>query len=269
MYFGFTGDQSATIKAIATGGVAPYTVSITMNRPMNCNVITSSGDEIWSGVGGSSINNICPASGSGLIPVSTGTVATSGGFYSVNVTLMQDATFTATITDANGCVTTCTISVHAEDARCFAGNSGNAKITICHQTGSTNKPCVKICVDESAVAAHLAHGDFLGICTPNCVAPVYTTRQANGTAPEVLTPIEFNVKAFPNPTENQFILVLESNSNEKINVVVYDALGRTVKKFERGNSQQPIYFGKDLKAGAYFVELRQGENRKTIKLIKQ
>ena len=31
----------------------------------------------------------------------------------------------------------------------------------------------------------------------------------------------------------------------------------------------PIHFGADLKVGAYIVEVRQGENKKTLKLIKQ
>jgi hypothetical protein len=52
-------------------------------------------------------------------------------------------------------------------------------------------------------------------------------------------------------------------------VTVYDAIGRQVKKIERSDSQSPIRFGEDLKIGAYIVEVRQGDNRKTLKLIKQ
>ena len=130
LYFGYPGDQTATVKAKATGGVAPYTISITMNRPINCNVINSSGDEVWApGANTSSSSNItCPTSGASLLnPVSTSISTLSAGTsYSVDVTLMQDAVITATITDANGCTTTCSTSIHAEDVRCFAGNSGNA-----------------------------------------------------------------------------------------------------------------------------------------------
>ncbi|MEO7984090.1 MAG: hypothetical protein ABI688_08405, partial [Bacteroidota bacterium] len=132
LYYGYAGDQTANIKAIATGGTAPYSISITMNRALKCNVITSDGDELWAGVGGTNSNNVCPASGPGVTPpVSTGTVAASGGYYSVNVTLMEDAVFTATVTDAHRCASTCTVSIHGEDARCFAGNSGNAKVKLC------------------------------------------------------------------------------------------------------------------------------------------
>ena len=269
LYFGAPGNQTSTIKAIASGGVPPYTISITMNRPLNCNVFTNSGDEVWTSVGGTSTNNICPLTGPGLIPVSTGTVAGSGGYYSVNVTLMEDAIFTATVTDANGCVSTCTTSIHAEDVRCFAGNSGIAKVVLCHQTGSPNNPCVKICVDESAVAAHLAHGDFLGNCTPNCVAPVFNSRASETILESEANPIDMlQVNVWPNPSEHQFTLLVESSSDEKFVMVVYDVLGRKVKRIEKSIGQL-VRFGEDIKAGVYIVEVIQGVNRKTIKLVKQ
>jgi Ig-like domain CHU_C associated/Secretion system C-terminal sorting domain len=275
LYFGYPGDQTATVQVTATGGTAPYTVSITMNRPLNCNVITSSGDELWTAASGTSVNNVCPVSGPGLLPpVSTGTVAVSGGSYSVTVTLMQDATFTATVTDANGCVSTCTTFIQAEDVRCFAGNSGNTKVSICHQTGSNNNPCVNICVDQSAVAAHLAHGDFIGNCTPDCVAPLFAKgvviEEKKGTVIKE-KPVSlgmFQVKVIPNPTENQFTLFVENGNNEKIVVIVYDVLGRIVKHIENSEGQL-IRFGEDLKLGSYMAIVRQGNNTRTIKLVKQ
>jgi hypothetical protein len=81
--------------------------------------------------------------------------------------------------------------------------------------------------------------------------------------------LPFNVKAYPNPTEHQFTLYLEGASNKKVQIVVYDAVGRQVKKIERGDASGAIKFGEDLKVGAYFVEVRQGVNRKTLKLVKQ
>lgn len=41
-----------------------------------------------------------------------------------------------------------------------------------------------------------------------------------------------------------------------------------VKHIEN-NDVQPINFGEELPAGTYIVTVRQGENQKTIKLIKQ
>jgi hypothetical protein len=266
LYFGYEGDQSATVKAFASGGVAPYTVSITMNRPLNCNVITSSGDELWTGIGGTSTNNVCPGTGPGSTPVSTGTVSVPGGFYSVNVTLMQDAIITATVTDANGCVSTCTTSINAEDVRCFASNNGNTKVSICHQTGNNNNPCQSMCVNESAVASHLAHGDFLGNCTPDCSAPLFS--KGAGSEERSFALDKFQVKIIPNPTENLFTLVVESGSNEKIDVTVYDVLGRVVNQIEKSDNQL-IRFGENMKAGSYMAVIRQGNNTKTVKLVKQ
>jgi len=296
LYFGYPGDQTSTVKVIASGGTAPYIVSITMNRPLNCNVITSSGDELWVAASGTSTNNVCPASGTNpLPPVSTGTIAASGGNYSVDVTLMSDATFTATVTDANGCVTTCTTFIHAEDVRCFAGNSGGTKVAICHQTGNPANPCTNMCVPESALASHLAHGDFVGSCTPNCTAPqtriatvqtgpIETTPVNNEPAEKssvektevkkapvkkvLVSPDVFSVRVIPNPTNNYFTFDIESGSNEKVVVIVYDALGRIVKHIENSDGQL-IRFGEDLKAGSYMAIVRQGNNTKTVKLVKQ
>jgi hypothetical protein len=81
--------------------------------------------------------------------------------------------------------------------------------------------------------------------------------------------LPFNVKVFPNPSQDQFSLYLEGANNDKVHIVVYDELGREVKKFEKEGGNIPVIFGRDLKGGAYFVEVRQGKNHKTIKLIKQ
>ncbi|MEO6251878.1 MAG: T9SS type A sorting domain-containing protein [Ferruginibacter sp.] len=295
LYFGYPGDQSATVSANATGGTAPYTISITMNRPLNCNVITSSGDELWTASGGTSINNTCPASGPGLLPpVSTGTGIASGVNYSVNVTLMQDAILTVTITDAAGCISTCTISIHAEDVRCFAGNSSNTKISICHQTGNPSNPCISMCVAESALASHLAHGDYVGNCTPDCAAPLTAIatpveekkaaieeksnpveqkgavieKRRTAVEEKLLSPDMFEVKVLTNPTENQFSIQVISGNNEKVFVTVYDAMGTVVKQIEKSDLQL-IVFGQELKIGYYMAVVRQGNKTKTVKLIKQ
>ncbi len=292
LYYGFPGDQTSTVKVIASGGAAPYTVSITMNRPLNCNVITSSGDELWVAASGTSTNNVCPASGSNALPpVSTGTIAASGGFYSVDVTLIADATFTATVTDANGCVTTCTTSIHSEDVRCFAGNSGSTKVAVCHQTGNPANPCTNMCVPESALASHLAHGDFVGSCNPNCTAPntrstvtTETVKEEKALAEKTsiekvslnktavkkvpVQPVVFKVKVVPNPSDNYFTLNVETASREKITVTIYDVLGRLVQQLENNDSQL-IRFGEDLRSGSYMAIVRQGASTTTVKLVKQ
>jgi hypothetical protein len=108
-----------------------------------------------------------------------------------------------------------------------------------------------------------------GVICPNNTKIDNTITAANAQMevnPEVLP---FNIKAYPNPTEHQFTLALEGGSNEKVQITVYDAVGRQVKKIERNDYVSVIRFGEDLKVGAYIVEVRQGMNRKTLKLLKQ
>jgi len=108
-------------------------------------------------------------------------------------------------------------------------------------------------------------GSIIRITDPILPAMIVSSRQIE-TIPGVT---QFNVKVFPNPTSDQFSLYLEGGNNDKVHIVVYDALGREVKKFEKEGGNIPVIFGRDLKGGSYFVEVRQGENHKTLKLIKQ
>ena len=128
-----------------------------------------------------------------------------------------------------------------------------------------------MCVNESALADHLAHGDFVGNCSPNCVAPTQTRGAIVESGTKEVTPVSphgLRVKVIPNPSRSYFSLDVESGSNEKVVVIVYDVLGRIVKHIEN-NEQQLIRFGEDLKAGAYMAIVKQGNNTKTVKLVKQ
>lgn len=78
--------------------------------------------------------------------------------------------------------------------------------------------------------------------------------------------LSFNVKAYPNPTMQQFELYFVGGSYEKVYVNVFDVTGRRMKYIE--TSKSTTHFGEDLKAGVYLVEVRQGKNLVKLKLIK-
>lgn len=48
----------------------------------------------------------------------------------------------------------------------------NTKITVCHVPDNNPDKCHSICISPSALADHLAHGDFLGECTDDCTSVV-------------------------------------------------------------------------------------------------
>ncbi len=151
---------------------------------------------------------------------------------------------------------------HSIRIRC---QSGIAKVTVCHRTGSTKNPCVTICVDQSAVQEHINHGDFVGKCTTDCKAP---TPNAKYIEEEVAEINLFKVTAYPNPTSSQFTLLVEGGQNEKVEVLVYDMMARLVKRIEKTDGEL-ILFGEELARGEYLTLVKQGENMKAVNLIKK
>jgi hypothetical protein len=276
LFFGLS-DQSATIIARAQGGRAPYTISMTMDRPLNCNVVTSSGDEIWTGGAGTAgeSNTVCPASGSGMIPLSSSFTdgVGEGGSYSVIVTLMQDAVITATITDADGCVAHSSINIHAEDVRCYAGNSGKAKISICHNTGSAKNPCKSICVDETSLADHLAHGDFVGICTSDCMDgsrnPWLRTITRDGTV--INHGDEVSVGVYPSPMKSFVSITVSNPDNQPVRMKLMDMTGVSMLSRQPVLSSEGVYHvdTEQLSRGLYILRVQVGMATKTVKLIKE
>ena len=272
LWFGYPGDQTDTITVKPSGGVGPYKVTITMNRPLSCNVITSTGDEVWAPQANTnaSLNAYatCPTFGSSPAnPSSTSTsTITSATGYSLFVTLVNDAIITATITDANGCTTVCSTSIHAEDVRCFTGNSTKTKVTICHKTGSIKNPCVEMCVDEDKVAEHRAHGDFVGKCNIDCKAPL---QKLITVAADPVGEGKLSLKVIPNPTTNYFNLKLNSASREKITVKVLDVSGRVVDIRNNIAANSTLELGNKYHNGLYFAEVMQGTYRVVVRLLKQ
>jgi hypothetical protein len=266
LYFGYAEDQSTTISVQPSGGAGPYNISVTMNRPLNCNMIDSSGDEVWT-PGANTYDNTyvtCPSNGT-LVgnPVSKATISEYES-YTVNLTLMEDADITATVTDANGCTYQYTSHVHAEDVRCFAKNSNIQKTTLCHKTGSSKNPCVTLCVDQSAVAEHLAHGDFVGKCTPNCIAPA--GRPAATELPIVAN--ELTVKVTPNPTMNYFNVNVTCKNDQPVTIKVMDIYGRMLQLEQKIIANSTLRLGQKLAAGSYLIEVLQGDQKKIVKVIK-
>jgi hypothetical protein len=81
---------------------------------------------------------------------------------------------------------------------------------------------------------------------------------------------EFGVVAFPNPYTNNFNLSLTSSSDAMIQVSVYDMTGRMLEQREVSPSQvgeQEI--GQTYPTGVYNVIVTQGEEVKTLRVIKR
>src|SRR5687768_11577289 len=71
IYFGLADFQTATITGTATGGTGPYTIAITMNRPVICNYIDAAGNETFVGVAGQTTNGNCVTGSADQPPTAT------------------------------------------------------------------------------------------------------------------------------------------------------------------------------------------------------
>jgi predicted extracellular nuclease/2',3'-cyclic-nucleotide 2'-phosphodiesterase (5'-nucleotidase family) len=79
----------------------------------------------------------------------------------------------------------------------------------------------------------------------------------------------FSVKATPNPSQDQFVLTTASDRKETITIIVSDAVGRIVEKRTAVAPNSTIRFGAAYRTGIYFVEVRQNNQSRRLKLVKQ
>ena len=77
-----------------------------------------------------------------------------------------------------------------------------------------------------------------------------------------------DVSIFPNPSVHSFKLVAKSTDKfNKIQVRLVDNLGRTYKVMSMMPGET-LTLGNELKAGSYFVEVVQGKNKASKRIIK-
>jgi uncharacterized delta-60 repeat protein len=80
--------------------------------------------------------------------------------------------------------------------------------------------------------------------------------------------IELLVKLFSNPTRDFFTLFIQSNSNESITLRVMDIFGRVVEVKSNVAANSTLKIGSNYRAGVYFAELKQGNKKQVMTLIK-
>ena len=102
-----------------------------------------------------------------------------------------------------------------------------------------------------------------------CPPPPVAVNTKGITSTKVIPTVsELKIQAYPNPSVDQFTLALEANSNEKVVITVTDLLGRKVYQAE-GDVKKQYIFGNDLKAGIYILQVVQGNDKQSTKLIKE
>ncbi|HEY6977456.1 MAG TPA: T9SS type A sorting domain-containing protein [Chitinophagaceae bacterium] len=90
---------------------------------------------------------------------------------------------------------------------------------------------------------------------------------ASSPSEDDLTINEITIKAFPNPSRNEFTINLSGKSAVQASVLVFDLSGKQVQKFENVSTGE-LKFGKELRPGIYMVQVIQNNRKKTFKLVK-
>ncbi len=78
----------------------------------------------------------------------------------------------------------------------------------------------------------------------------------------------FEVKVLPNPSTNNFRLLVLSYGLEPVTVRVYNVSGVLITKLDKIPRGNIITVGSEYRGGTYFAEVIQGNKRKVVKLIK-
>ena len=125
-------------------------------------------------------------------------------------------TFTVTATSTTGCTATTSVKVYVEDVRC-SNNSNNDKVTICHNGH-------EICVSTSALNAHLAHGDKVGMCSPPA-------------RPTAVATTELVFEAYPNPFGASTTVHFRPAVSAAAQIRVFDSVGRVVGTLFSGTTE--------------------------------
>ncbi len=99
------------------------------------------------------------------------------------------------------------------------------------------------------------------LVTPPCIIKVGIPKQVLIVNPAL------EVTIFPNPTGNVFNVKVKAPKQESISIRVLDVNGKTAF-MSKGMPGQVFHFGEQLNAGTYLVEVRQGEEVKTVKAVK-
>jgi hypothetical protein len=80
----------------------------------------------------------------------------------------------------------------------------------------------------------------------------------------------YSLKAFPNPFDDTFIIETNSNSNEMLQIAVYDISGKQID-FQKVPADliSTVVFGKRYAAGVYNVIVQHGEKQVSLRMIKR
>jgi len=175
-------------------------------------------------------------------------------------TLAGHYTYMVTVTNSAGCSTTASVSICVIDA---VDHAHSGKVLLCHASGCSP---VTLSLNPGDVASHLpchSSTDHLGPVGSACTAG----RESQPEAP-IATVDELTVTAFPNPFGDEIHVKIQSDKKDNVDVIVYDVTGRERDNRLNQDITADFSFGQNFTPGVYFIEVRQGNESRKVKVVK-
>ena len=130
-------------------------------------------------------------------------------------------------------------------------------------------------ISNPSIGANYFRAKFTNSCGASLYGNVFTVYYKDCAlgkmaSTKVVTKVPFEVLAYPNPSSNNFNLALTTSSSEKVEVIVYDAIGRLINKMEVSPTEvSEMKIGDSYPAGVYNLIVSQGTEMKTLRVIKK
>lgn len=175
----------------------------------------------------------------------------------------ETTTYTLTVTDEAGNSFTDEVTVCVVDVR-----SGKKldKVTVCMPAGNSGKSNI-LSIAPEAVPAMLRKGATLGAC--GVVPCSFGSEEEVAELDFVAASIQ---KTYPNPIESQINIELDQNLDIEVSYILFDERGQIIQSgaasFVRGKMNL-VLASNGLKKGFYYLHLKQGQETKIVRLLKQ
>jgi hypothetical protein len=268
-----SGVAAGTYFVSATGTLGcDASGSVTITEPTLLTVNAGSDETVFYGYGPMECADLSASSngGTGSVSYSWTSTASGGGMGStLTACPTSNEVYTVTATDANGCQATDELSICVVDVHCEAGTSGIMKVEMCQVPPGNPGNAQTICIDASAVPAHLAIGCQLGACGELAAA-------CSGSAAKSLETEELAAAlvAYPNPTENTTTVSVTLTKGGNYSVEMFDMMGKLVKTVYAGSFEdyENLEFDVDmtnLQTGVYMISVSNGDQKiENIRVMK-
>ncbi|MEZ5017569.1 MAG: HYR domain-containing protein [Flavipsychrobacter sp.] len=271
------------------GNTSTCTTTVTVQYQPTCSITTTPSNNIYTG---GNPNNIYLGYGSQSATITANATGGSGFTYSwypaanlscsncqspvFTPTAAGNYTYTVTITNSNGCTTTCTVSFCVLDIR-VPGKKGKSsgKVYLCHSPNGNPNNAKTLSVSVNAVASHLSNhsGDKLGACDQSCNAGAKSGRD-NGNEGGIAAIEELNkkmdeIKVYPNPNSGTFNIELPGEVKQG-EILFRDITGKVIKRTEFAPNAQLRFNMSGIADGIYMIEVQNsGELYRTRVVIRR